>query len=60
MVDSVRAIFKNFEQVLVYQRRVMNLLVSFDDYEDPMKHFAAEEWSIMRSYPEQMPSSIPQ
>ncbi len=43
MVDSVNAIFKNFEQVLVYQRQVMNLLVSFDDYEDPMKHFAAEE-----------------
>jgi CheY-like chemotaxis protein/putative methionine-R-sulfoxide reductase with GAF domain len=43
MVDSVNAIFRRFEQVLVYQRQVMNLLVSFDDYEDPMKHFAAEE-----------------
>lgn len=41
--DSMHLVFTNFEQLMVYQKQIMNTLVSFDDYEDPMKKFSSEE-----------------
>ena len=41
--DSVQKIFLNFEKLMVHQRQIMASLVTFDDYEDPMKKFSAEE-----------------
>lgn len=41
--DSMQKVFLNFEKMMVYQRQIMSSLVNFDDYEDPMKKFSAEE-----------------
>lgn len=41
--DSVQQIFTHFEKLMVYQKQIMSTLVTFDDYEDPMKKFSSEE-----------------
>lgn len=42
-VDSMEAIFSQFEKLIGYQKQIMNSLVSFDNYEDPLIKFSAEE-----------------
>ena len=42
-VDSMRVVFNGFEKLMVHQKKIMDLLVNFDDYEDPEKKFHAEE-----------------
>lgn len=41
--DSAASMIFQFEKLMIYEKQVMNTLVKFDDYEDPMKRFAAEE-----------------
>ena len=41
--ESMNLIFDEFQQVLFSQKQVMEKLVTFDDYQDPMKKFSAEE-----------------
>jgi signal transduction histidine kinase/CheY-like chemotaxis protein len=41
--DSMVSVFRNFDKLIVYEKQIMNSLVSFDDYEDPVKKFGAEE-----------------
>lgn len=41
--DSTLSVLGQFEELMVYEKQVMSTLVRFDDYEDPMKRFAAEE-----------------
>lgn len=41
--DTMISILRRFENLMVYQKQVMHTLTRFDDYEDPMKRFAAEE-----------------
>ncbi|HRH64859.1 MAG TPA: response regulator [Bacteroidia bacterium] len=41
--DSMQQVFLRFEKMMVFQKQIMATLVDFDDYEDPMKKFAAEE-----------------
>jgi signal transduction histidine kinase/vacuolar-type H+-ATPase subunit F/Vma7 len=42
-VKTTKDIFLDFEILLSYQKQIMEGLVKFDDYQDPMKKFAAEE-----------------
>ncbi|MFN8164648.1 MAG: response regulator [Bacteroidia bacterium] len=42
-VDSMKEVFAQFDKLIVVQKQIMNTLVSFDDYEDPVKRFASEE-----------------
>jgi len=42
-VAGMTGIFKDFEQTLACQKQVMDRLETFDDYQDPMKKFSAEE-----------------
>lgn len=39
---SVERIFEEFEEIQDHERQVMDLLTSFDDYQDPVKIFTAE------------------
>src|SRR6185436_20006415 len=41
--DSLKKIFADYEQLVQYENQIMSMLVSFDDYQDPMKKFAAED-----------------
>jgi serine phosphatase RsbU (regulator of sigma subunit) len=41
--DSLSAVFKKFELLVVLDKEVMSLLVTFDDYENPTKKFECEE-----------------
>lgn len=41
--ESITVAFRNFESLMSYQKAIMEKLVRFDDYEDPMKKFGAEE-----------------
>jgi len=41
--DTLKSVFKNFDELIVYEKQIMNSLVKFDDYEDPVKKFGAEE-----------------
>ena len=41
--DTLVSVFKNFDKLIVFEKQIMNSLVSFDDYEDPVKKFGAEE-----------------
>ena len=41
--ENMVLVFDEFERILFYQKQVMNKLVTFDDYQDPMKKFSAEE-----------------
>ncbi|MEO8210588.1 MAG: GAF domain-containing protein, partial [bacterium] len=40
--ESMRKVFSEFENLIVYEKDIMKRLNSFDDYEDPEKKFAAE------------------
>jgi signal transduction histidine kinase/DNA-binding response OmpR family regulator len=40
---NVEKILTDFEELTVYQERIMHELATFDDYKDPMKMFAAQE-----------------
>lgn len=42
-VSNVVAVLNDYEQLTRFQERIMNQLATFDDYQDPMKKFAAEE-----------------
>jgi signal transduction histidine kinase/CheY-like chemotaxis protein len=42
-IDSMKMIFKSFEAQIENQKRVIEVLSSYDDYRDPMKLFHAEE-----------------
>jgi signal transduction histidine kinase/CheY-like chemotaxis protein len=42
-IEITKGIFGDFEKLISYQKQVMEGLVRFDDYQDPMKKFAAEE-----------------
>lgn len=39
---SMLKIFAGFENLMIYQKEIMNRLSGFDDYEDPEKKFSAE------------------
>jgi serine phosphatase RsbU (regulator of sigma subunit) len=41
--DSLIAVFDKFEELLAIEQEVMELLVSFDDYENPNKKFMGED-----------------
>lgn len=41
--DTLRKIFTSFNRVLADQKNIMNTLVSFEDYEDPVTRFSAED-----------------
>ena len=41
--DTLKSVFKNFDELIVREKQIMNSLVRFDDYEDPVKKFGAEE-----------------
>jgi len=41
--DTLVSVFKNFDKLIVFEKQIMNSLTSFDDYEDPVKKFGAEE-----------------
>ncbi len=41
--ESTKNIFLDFEKLISYQKQIMSGLVKFDDYQDPMKKFSAEE-----------------
>lgn len=41
--DTLVAVFRNFDALIVYEKEIMASLVRFDDYEDPVKKFGAEE-----------------
>ena len=42
-VDTMNAVFAAFEKQVALQQTIMNTLVGFDDYEDPVKRFTAED-----------------
>ena len=42
-VDSLKKVFAEYEQFAYFENQIMQELVNFEDYEDPMKKFAAEE-----------------
>ncbi|HXC05063.1 MAG TPA: hypothetical protein VNZ86_09960, partial [Bacteroidia bacterium] len=41
--DSMEAIFTDFDSLLVIEQKIMQGLVTFDDYENPKKKFKAED-----------------
>ncbi len=41
--DSMEAIFEEFEDLLLIEKKIMNGLVTFDDYENAKKKFSAED-----------------
>ena len=41
--DSLKKVLDDYEQLVHYENQIMHDLVSFDDYQDPMKKFAAED-----------------
>lgn len=41
--DTLISLFKRFDELIVFEKRIMKSLVRFDDYEDPVKKFGAEE-----------------
>lgn len=41
--DNMKSAFADFEMLIIHQKEIMDLLKEFDDYEDPMKRFTAEE-----------------
>jgi signal transduction histidine kinase/CheY-like chemotaxis protein len=41
--DTLVSVFKDFDKLIVYEKQIMSSLTSFDDYEDPVKKFGAEE-----------------
>lgn len=41
--DTLNIIFREFEKLLHIEKNVMSSLVSFDDYENPIKKFTAED-----------------
>jgi PAS domain S-box-containing protein len=43
MADTLKNLFSSFEQLLLNEKYIMKTLVNFDDYDDPVKKFAAEE-----------------
>lgn len=42
-VAKMERLFKEYDQLTGYHSQIMRLLVTFEDYQDPMKRFAAEE-----------------
>ncbi len=42
-IDSLKYLFDEYDKLIYYENQVMNKLVDFDDYQDPIKKFAAEE-----------------
>lgn len=41
--DTLISLFKKFDGLIVFEKQIMKTLVRFDDYEDPIKKFGAEE-----------------
>jgi signal transduction histidine kinase len=41
-VDSLKMVFKGFQEVIEEERSIMSLLQNFNDYNDPIKKFEAE------------------
>lgn len=42
-IDSLKYVFEEYDKLVYYENQVMNKLVDFDDYQDPIKKFATEE-----------------
>ena len=42
-VASINKIFTDYEALSSYQMQIIRMLVTFEDYQDPVKRFAAEE-----------------
>lgn len=42
-VANLKKVYVEYEHLVYYEDQIMNELVNFDDYQDPMKKFAAEE-----------------
>ncbi|MBL0339805.1 MAG: hypothetical protein IPP71_02150 [Bacteroidetes bacterium] len=42
-IEQVHKLFKDYEAIIHEQEKIMKSLVEFDDYQDPMKKFLAEE-----------------
>ncbi|MCX6290876.1 MAG: response regulator [Bacteroidetes bacterium] len=42
-VENMNTIFKDFDKILEDQKQIMKILATFDDYQDPMKKFSADE-----------------
>lgn len=40
---ALKEIFIKYDKIIGYEQEIMNSLVSFDDYQEPIKKFAAEE-----------------
>lgn len=40
---KMEKLFKEYDELTGYHNQIMRLLVTFEDYQDPMKRFAAEE-----------------
>jgi len=41
--ERMNRLFRDYEDLAVYERKITGTLVTFDDYQDPMKKFTAEE-----------------
>lgn len=41
--DSIQKVFKKFDELIKEEKGIMTTLVSFDDYENPVKKFKCEE-----------------
>ncbi len=41
--DTLESLFKNFDELIGYEKKIMYSLNRFDDYEDPVTKFGAEE-----------------
>lgn len=41
--SALKEIFIKYDKIIAYEQEIMNSLVSFDDYQEPVKKFAAEE-----------------
>ncbi|MFI5218029.1 MAG: MCP four helix bundle domain-containing protein, partial [Bacteroidia bacterium] len=42
-VDQIKKVFADYEKLVYYENQIMRELVTFDDYQDPIKKFTAEE-----------------
>ncbi len=41
--DHMKRVFRDYEELMLYENKITETLIRFDDYQDPMKKFAAEE-----------------
>ncbi|MEP7169693.1 MAG: hypothetical protein ABI855_10020, partial [Bacteroidota bacterium] len=43
IADSLKKVFDDYDQLVHFENQITHELVTFDDYQDPMKKFAAED-----------------